>query len=201
MVQAHRSGQPIIRPLVYHFAHDPRCRTESFDFLLGSHLLVASVLEAGARTRRVYLPAGTWWCDFYSGQWYQGGQEIEVEAPLERIPLFVADGGVIPMGRLMRFVGERPDDQREIYVFARSAATFTLTEDDGISIDYHNGGYTDLQVSVQQTGEELSATATILHGGYPLPYTAVDFIIATDHPGGVVGGTLRDGRWHVRYLL
>lgn len=197
--EAHQTGHPIIRPLVYHFPEDQRCWTESFDFLLGSHLLVAPVLEAGARARRVYLPAGRWWCDFHSRQWYPGGSEIEVAAPLERIPLFVAEGGIIPLGGAMRYVGERADDAREIHAFVRADASFTLIEDDGISLDYQQGGYTAVQLSLQRSAEGWLASARRLHSGYPLPYPDVDFIVTTGDNIPVCGGALLDdGRWRVR---
>src|SRR5690606_4624227 len=142
LFEAAQTGRPFIRPLVYHFPQDPRCRTESFDFLLGDSLLVASVLEPGARTRAVYLPAGVSWCDFHTGQWYQGGQTVTVDAPLERAPLFVRAGGMIPMGKVMRFVGELPDDYRQIFAFPHPGggdSVFALIEDDGVSLDYRNG--------------------------------------------------------------
>jgi alpha-glucosidase len=113
MVEAHETGAPIMRPLVYEFPDDPRCTTESFTFLLGAHLLVAPVLEPGARTWRVYLPAGTAWCDWYTGDWYDGGQEVEVAAPLERVPLFARDGSSIPLD---------VDGKQEVRVFRRAKA-------------------------------------------------------------------------------
>jgi alpha-glucosidase len=113
MVEAHRTGAPIMRPLVYEFPNDPRCARESFIFLLGAHLLVAPVLEPGARTWRVYLPAGAAWCDWHTGAWHDGGQEIEVAAPLERVPLFARDGGSIPLD---------VDGAPEMRVFARGKA-------------------------------------------------------------------------------
>ncbi len=164
--EAHTTGHPIIRPLVYHFPDDPRCRTESFDFMLGSHLLVASVFEPGARTRRVYLPAGAWWCDWYSRQWYEGGQEIEVDAPLERIPLLVRDGGIIPMAAV--------ENGREVRVFARAAAEFMLYEDDGISLDYQRAGYTTIRLSGDESG---TCKAERVHTGFELPYSEIRFVL------------------------
>jgi alpha-glucosidase len=187
--EASQTGRPIIRPLVYHFPGDPRCHTESFDFLLGSRLLVASVLEPGARTRRVYLPSEAWWSDFYTGTWFEGGQEIEVDAPLERIPLFVRDGGIIPM------TPQNALDQREVYVFARGDAATTLIEDDGISLDYQRGGYTAVRLSLTQQGNVWIPTAERAHAGYKLPYDKISYVIASQHP--VQGGEQRDGRWHV----
>ncbi len=199
--EAHQTGHPIIRPLVYHFPEDKRCQTESFDFLLGSHMLVAPVLEPGARTRRVYLPAGRWWCDFHSRQWYQGGSEIEVSAPLEQIPLFVADGGIIPLGGVMRYVGERPDDEREIHAFVRADSSFVLIEDDGISLDYQQGGYTAVQLSLQHSGDHWVANARRLHDGYPLPYQDVDFVVTTGDSLPVFKSTLDGGQWRVRVAV
>jgi alpha-glucosidase len=197
MVEAHRSGSPIIRPLVYHFPDDPLCWNESFDFLLGAHLLVASVLEAGARSRRVYLPQGSAWCDFYSGRWYEGGQEIEVDAPLERIPLLVADGGMIPLGPVMRFVGAAADDSREVHVFARSSTSMMLYEDDGATFAHRDGQYTILRLSLSLENGQFVPTIDVLQAGYPLAYDRVTFIVATDSPYPVANGVYEDGRWRV----
>jgi alpha-glucosidase len=185
-VLAHRTGQPIIRPLVYEFPDDPRCITESFDFLLGSYLLVAPVLEAGARTRTIYLPSGTWWCDYYSGAWHEGGQSITVDAPLGKPPLFVRDGGIIALGSEMRYVGEKPDDQRTLRVYTRSGTSTTLIEDDGISTDYQRGSYTELHINAARMSGTWLVTIEKLHDGYPLPYKALDVELYTDD------GILRD---------
>ncbi len=196
--EAHRSGHPIIRPLVYHFPDDPRCATESFDFLLGPTLLVASVLEPGARTRTVYLPSGTSWCDFHSGQWYAGGQTVTVPAPLDRCPLFVRAGGLIPLGKPMRHIGHSPDDVREVHVFAREGVSeFTLIEDDGESFDYQRGGYSAVLLRVEVTPDGVTASAHRTHAGFALPYGQVTFILALEKPQAVVSADWRDGRWHL----
>jgi alpha-glucosidase len=178
--EAARKGEPIIRPMVYHFPEDTNCRTESFDFMLGPSLLVASVLEEGARSRRVYLPRGEMWCDFYTGEWHQGGQVITAEASLERVPLFLRAGGVIPMGKVMRYFGEQPDDLRQAYVFPHpeiGEGTFTLIEDDGISFAYREGGYTELLLKVRATPEQITVEVESIHEGYELPYDEIEFIL------------------------
>lgn len=100
MREAHATGHPIMRPLVYHYAEDARCRGESFDFMLGGDMLIAPVLEPGMISRRVYLPAGghgSVWVDFYSGTIYDGGQEVVVDTPMARIPVFVRAGASIAL--------------------------------------------------------------------------------------------------------
>ncbi len=177
--EAAQTGHPIIRPMVYEFPHDARCHTESFDFMLGPNLLVASVWEEGARTRRVYLPASTDWCDFYTGEWQRGGQEIQAAAPLERIPLFVRAGGMIPMGKVMQYVGAERDDVRQVFVFphpAEGCGAFTLIEDDGVTLNYQRGEFTQvtLQVLAKADALELDAHA---RGNFALPYSRVEFVL------------------------
>jgi alpha-glucosidase len=177
---ASQTGQPIIRPLVYDFPGDPRCHRESFTFMVGPNLLVAPVLEPGARRRRVYLPAGTHWCDFHTGDWYAGGQPVAVDAPLARIPLFVPAGGILPMGKAMRFVGEQPDDMREARVFpgpTEQRHTFMLIEDDGRSLDYRRGAYTQVRLGLAVRSGAITLLVDQLHNGYPLPYDAITCVL------------------------
>lgn len=178
--EASRTGEPIIRPLVYHFWNDPNCRREAFDFMLGPSLLVATVFEQGARTRQIYLPRGEMWANFYTGKWHQGGQTITAKAPLERIPLFVRGGGMIPMGKVMRHFGEQPDDQRHVYLFPHpdtGTGTFHLIEDDGVSFDYRKGGYTELALTLDATPKRVDVDMRAVHTGYEVPYDQIELIL------------------------
>jgi alpha-glucosidase len=183
--EAAQSGTPIIRPLVYQFQHDSNCHTESFDFMCGPNLLVASVLEDGARTRPVYLPtispdnAGQW-CNFHTGQWHSGGQTIQADAPLAHIPLFVPAGGFVPLGKAMRYVGEQPDDLRQIYVFPhpqQGRGSFTLIEDDGLSLDYRQGSVTEVKLTVDSQPDSVYLDIELERQGYDLPYKKIEFIL------------------------
>ena len=96
--RAHERGEPILRPLCYEFEHDPRAYADCDDFMFGPQLLVANVVERGARERRVYLPTcDAGWYDFYTGEHHAGGRDIVVPAPLDHIPLFARAGAIIPM--------------------------------------------------------------------------------------------------------
>jgi len=177
--EAAQTGHPIIRPMVYEFPHDVRCHTESFDFMLGRSLLVASIFEEGARTRRVYLPSGEEWCDFYSGEWHRGGKEIEIDAPLERIPLLARAGGMIPMGKAMKHVGAEPDDVRQVYVFPHPTdgrGEFSLIEDDGVTLGYQHGKYARVHLQVESTRDSVSMSAQV-SGDYRLSYDHIEFIL------------------------
>ncbi|WP_435823865.1 hypothetical protein [Kitasatospora aureofaciens] len=89
---AHRTGAPPMRPLFFDFPEDERAWEVDDQFLLGPDLLVAPVYEAGARARRVYLPAVARWLDPVIGRALEGGSTLDAEAPLERLPVFVREG-------------------------------------------------------------------------------------------------------------
>ncbi len=91
MAQAHEDGQPVMRGLFHGFPDDPVAWTITDQYLYGGDLLVAPVVEPGARSRRVYLPAGARWTDLTTGTEYEGGAWAEVDAPLEVIPVFARD--------------------------------------------------------------------------------------------------------------
>ncbi len=180
MFEAAETGHPIVRPMVYAYQDDPRCQVESFDFMLGPNLLVASVLEPGARTRGVYLPSGTQWCDFHTGEWYDGGQVVELPAPLDRIPLLAPAGGLVPMGKAMRHVGEQPDDLREVYVFPHPVegdGEFELVEDDGLSLDYRQGAVARVRLAVSARPDGIRLTVDRPRGAFALSYSEIHFLL------------------------
>jgi alpha-glucosidase len=196
-----RRGDPVIRPLLYEFPGDPRCRTESFAFLLGPNLLAAPLTEPGARRRRVYLPSGTAWIEVPSGLRHEGGKDAEVEAPLEKLPLFAPEGAVIPLGEVPAPGGPLKEDRRFALVFPHrkeGRGTFTLIEDDGLTLDYVKGAFTEVILSVESRPDQIILEAKTGRRGYPLPYREIEFILPPeeDRPvcGGKENGTDAEGR-------
>jgi len=108
------SSLPMARPLVVEFQDDPNTFNISDQYLFGDELLVAPILTAGD-SRRVYLPKGKWtnWWDKTS---VSGPIWIEVEADLETMPLYVREGGMVPLGPLMNYVGEKKCDKLDVYI-------------------------------------------------------------------------------------
>jgi alpha-glucosidase len=141
------------------------------------------------RSRSVSCPAGRLWCNFWTGEWHEGGQTIEVAAPLEKIPLFVPDGGMIPMGKPMRHVGAEVDDVRQLYIFPHPGgghSTFTLIEDDGLSFGYQRGEYTEVIVEAIAEADTLTLNVRRQQQGYNLPYDKIEFILPTKSPLKIV---------------
>ena len=129
---AHRCGEPLLRPMVYEFPHDSKVRNEDVDFMLGDGILAACVVEKGAVSRSVYLPAQEVFYDLKTRQKYTGGQIITVPAPLDYTPLFQRGGSILPLqeGNIIH-----------LWVCPDRACSFTLYEDDGISNDYLDGQF------------------------------------------------------------
>lgn len=136
--QAVTEGEPILRPLFLDHPDDPNCRTAEFDFLLGKDLLVATVVEAGADTRRVTLPANAdgWW-SFDGSTWHAGGEVLEVPVTDKTIPLFVRGGSVLPMAapNLRSDAGSDTERTWRIYPHPehRASRTSRAYDDDGVS--------------------------------------------------------------------
>lgn len=97
MQEASRSGAPVMRPLFFDFPEDAKAWETEDCYMFGPDLLVAPVMEEGARTRKLYLPSGCRWKDAYTGTMYEGGQTVEVEAPLDVIPVMVREGKEYPI--------------------------------------------------------------------------------------------------------
>jgi alpha-glucosidase len=136
--QAHTQGVPLMRPLVLEFPSDPNVVDMSSEYMWGPSMLVAPVTRGGATRWPVYLPGGTWY-DFWTDARFSGGQWVEADAPLERMPLFVRGGAIIPMGPVRQHF--QPSADLTLLVFPAGDSTFELFEDDGVSRDYEHGSY------------------------------------------------------------
>lgn len=141
--QAHADDEPMLRPTFLDHQHDTQTFAECDDFLLGRDLLVASVVEPGARQRQLWLPDNQdGWYDFYSHQWFAGGQWVTLDAPLEKLPLLVRAGAGLPLSERISHVDAQKDDRRELQLFPLKGTGSTrglLFEDDGESWGYKEG--------------------------------------------------------------
>lgn len=153
MERAHETGLPIMEPMCSAFQKDVKCYEEGVDFMLGDSLLVANVVEKGAVSRKVYLPEGETFYDFYTRSAYEGGRTVELPVDLGSIPLFVRSGAIIPMAedRLDNLKTQQAEHIR-ILCAADRDGRFELYEDDGISMDYEKGGC--LKTSITMTAGE-----------------------------------------------
>jgi len=135
-----KTGMPVMRPLWLHFPDDPRSSECGDEYLWGTSVLVAPVVEKGASSRRVYLPPANWY-DFWTGERMEGGREIDRPVDLETLPLYVRAGSILPFGPVKQYVDERVEAPLVLSIFPGADALFLLYEDDGISFGYRSGDW------------------------------------------------------------
>ena len=136
----HFEDYTLMRALPMDWPADPQVRDLDDQWMFGPALMPCPVSEYGARSREVYFPEGGWY-DFYSGAWMPGGRSRTVEAPYERIPLYVRAGSILPLGPEMQWSDEKPAEEIRLYVYVGADADFTLYEDDGLTFAYEKGRY------------------------------------------------------------
>ena len=164
--EAHRTGAPIMRALVYEFQNDEQVYDESFEFLYGRDILVANVLEEGAKTQKVYLPKGCKWYDWNDKfRCYEGGQTIEVPVDLATIPLFIREGAIIPLADNQLMSMER-DHMSALHLILAPGGerSYTLYDDDGVSNDYRKG--VCRKTEIRMSGESVVKVAFRSEGSY-----------------------------------
>lgn len=147
-------GLPIMRPLWFHFPDDPKSLSCADQYLWGKSVLVAPVVEKGATTRPVYLPAGAWY-DFWTGERVEGGREIERKVDLETLPLYVLAGSIVPLGPVKQFVDEKVEGPVSLHIYPGGNASFLLYEDDGISFNYRKGDWMGIEISWDDASKRL----------------------------------------------
>jgi alpha-glucosidase len=173
-------GEPMLRPPFYEFPDDAKAFDDSDDFLLGPNLLVASIVEPGQRERSVYLPKGpAGWIDFWTGEHHRAGATALAPAPLERIPLFVPAGAIIPTTDTTDMRRRHDEPSRALRIFpgrGRGASTFTLYEDDGHTRAHREGDFAQVVIDARWNATEIRVHAR-KHGRYATPYSVMRVVL------------------------
>jgi len=161
---AHEAGT-FLRPLVMDFPKDEASLRVTDQFLFGPALLVSPVTEYKARSRRVVLPAGAAWYDFWTGAMAAGSQRIDAPAPYDAMPVHVRAGSIVPFGPEIQWTGEKAADPVTLFVYTGSDGTFTIYEDDGLSYGYEKGAFSRIPLR----WDDARATLTIgkREGSFP----------------------------------
>ncbi|MCL5020595.1 MAG: DUF5110 domain-containing protein, partial [Bacteroidetes bacterium] len=155
--ESYSTGLPLARPLILRYPDDPRVAEESAAYMWGDDFLVAPVVKAGETSKTFYLPRGKW-INYWNDSLYTGGTTVTVPAPLDEIPLFVKSGSIIPMQAPEAYVGRYPSDtvMLAIYPDPGSRSSFNLYEDDGKTLDYRQGVFSETLFKADMTRDEKS---------------------------------------------
>ncbi|HET6341913.1 MAG TPA: glycoside hydrolase family 31 protein [Gemmatimonadota bacterium] len=176
------TGAPVLRPLFWHHQSDSTVYQPAWQhqFLLGERLLVAPVTREGAREQEVYLPEGRW-LDLATEEVYDGGRTVTVDAPLDRIPMFLRAGGILPMREVVQHLGTGSGAGNgsgvagdglatlTLEVFPAGGGEFELYEDDGLSFDYRDGEYRATRFLVAVAGGAFDLVREVIHDGHAVP--------------------------------
>src|SRR5438309_2132661 len=134
-----------MRGLFMDFSEDPNVTDLRDEYMFGPAFLVAPVTSQGATSRRVYLPAGTDWFNYWTNEKIKGGQTINVSAPIDQIPLFVRAGSLVPLGEPIENTTQN-QPLAQIRVYGGTDASFTLYNDDGQTYDYEKNNGTETRL-------------------------------------------------------
>ena len=137
-----KQGATLMRPMIMDFQHDTTAVSQAYQYMFGKSFLVAPITQPSVKEWNVYLPKSVQWYDFWTGNRFEGGQTINTAAPLDKIPLFVKAGSIVPMGKFLQYTSEKPMDTLEIRVYAGADGKFNLYSDEGDNYNYEKGNYT-----------------------------------------------------------
>jgi alpha-D-xyloside xylohydrolase len=181
----------IQRPLIMDWRNDPRVAAIGDQFMFGPAILVNPVTEEGATSRSLYLPPANAWYDFWSGDKLASGKRIEAEAPLDRIPLYVPAGSVLPLGPEVEYADQQTDQATELRIYRGKDGAFTLYDDQGDTYAYEKGAHATIPLH----WDEKSASLTIgaRQGNYPgMPGERAFRVVLVD---GSKAGATKDVRY------
>jgi alpha-D-xyloside xylohydrolase len=133
------SDYTIMRALVMDFPADLKVLNIGDQFMFGPSFMVCPVYEYKSRSREVYLPEGDGWYDFYTGNFTEGGQSLTASAPIERVPLYVKAGSIIPVGPDKEYTMQPDDGELTLWIYTGKDAEFRLYEDEGTNNNYEKG--------------------------------------------------------------
>jgi alpha-D-xyloside xylohydrolase len=176
----------IQRPLVMDWRTDPNTWNLGDEFMFGPDLLVNPVLKPNVTKRSVYLPAAPAWYDFWSGKLITDRGEIQADAPLDRMPLFVRAGSILPLGPAIEYATQDSAGPIELRIYRGANGEFNLYEDTGDSYDYEKGEHSIIPIH----WEESSGTLTIgaREGAFPRMVESRSFrvvVVGSGHGTGV----------------
>ncbi|SFG33704.1 TIM-barrel domain-containing protein [Prevotella sp. KH2C16] len=152
----HFNDYTMLRGLVMDFNGDDNIYDIKDQWMFGPSLMACPVGYYNARNRSVYFPRQRGWYDLYTGEFIEGGQSLVVDAPYERIPVFVPEGSIIPFGPEMEWSDEKQPELINLYVYEGRDADFQLYEDEGTNYNYEKGRYATIDIHYSEADKTVA---------------------------------------------
>ncbi|HLH21590.1 MAG TPA: TIM-barrel domain-containing protein [Chloroflexota bacterium] len=175
--ECHRSGAPILRPLLFAYPDDETTYHADDEFLVGDALLVAPIARPGIAHRAAYLPRGTWF-HYWSGERIDGPAHVLAHAPLGQPAIYVRANHPVPLWPTMRYCGERPPDPLTLLLFpAEGESAWTLYEDAGEGYEHERGAYARTRITCAERDATITVDLAEREGGYAPPREHVELAV------------------------
>ncbi|MDF3128455.1 glycoside hydrolase family 31 protein [Kiritimatiellaeota bacterium B1221] len=168
-MQSAEEGCPVQKPLLYDYQDDENVMNHTTEYLFGSSLLIAPVVEQGAVKREVYLPQGSWYC-YHTGVLFNGGESCLVDAPMDTIPVFVKAGAVVPEAEVVESTMRYAPCSLDLKVYlplSDGSYHSTLFEDDGLTDGFLENRFLKTDFTVIKSGEEYVIELESAGEGFP----------------------------------
>jgi alpha-glucosidase len=188
--EATMNGTPLVRALILENQNDPKTYDAYCEYLLGKDILIAPLWSDTTFYRDIYLPEGEW-IDFFDDTIYPGKQTINYHAPIDRVPILVKAGAIIPMAPDNQHYIDEIKSPLTIQIYPKGKSSFELYEDDGESYDYEKGIYTITTFSSWDNGKELVIKKAVPAGKYKIPEREHLYCV---HQKPEVEKVIQDGR-------
>ena len=146
----------IMRGLVMDFSADTAVNNIGDQYMFGPSLLISPVYNYKATSRELYLPNTSGWYDLYTGKYFEGGHKLNADAPYERMPVFIKEGSIIPVGPELQYTNEKPADPITLFVYTGKDAAFSLYEDEGTTYNYEKGAFANIPFTYNESTKTLT---------------------------------------------
>ncbi|CAM3670528.1 TIM-barrel domain-containing protein [Pontibacter korlensis] len=166
--ETYKTGVPMMRALVLENQNDVNTYSVEDQYMFGDYLMVCPVTTKGAQTRVVYLPEGEW-VEYWTGKTYEGKKHYNIVTPLDQLPIFVKAGAIIPMQEEVQFDDRKAWGDLTFEVYPAGKSSFELFEDDGLSEEYKEGGYSITTVTSNATERGTTVRIGAAKGAYQVP--------------------------------
>lgn len=154
--QTYHNNYTIMRGLPMDFDQDKAVNNIADQYMFGPAFMVNPITDYKSRSRSVYLPGGNGWYNFATGKYENGGQYLNVDAPLEQIPLFIKEGSIVPVGPALQYVAEKPADPITLFVYTGKDATFDLYEDEATNYNYEKGMFSVIKFTYNEAKKTMT---------------------------------------------
>ena len=144
-----------MRALVMDFRTDARAANIGDQFMFGPAILVNPVTDPATQSRRLYLPQAKWF-DFWMGTATEGARSVDAPAPLDRIPLFIRAGSILPMGPEEEWSTQKTPDPIEVRIYRGADGDFMLYEDENDNYNYEKGAYATIPFHWNEAAQTLT---------------------------------------------